>query len=173
YNGSVPGPVLHLREGEATPIDIDNLLDWPEYIHWHGMDVPQYLDGAAEEQSAPVPAHGRVRQILPPQPPGARWYHSQATAGDDFTRGTFSGQHAFVYVEPRQNPGAYDQEVFLSTHEWEPYIVAEIYNPEEVKKEQLKDIERRRLMYEHRKDPNVKVPPPEEPEDGWNIAYAH
>jgi FtsP/CotA-like multicopper oxidase with cupredoxin domain len=173
YNGSVPGPVLHLREGEATPIDIDNLLDRPEYIHWHGLDVPAYLDGAAEERGAPVPAHGRARQVLPPQLHGVRWFHSQAMAGDDFTRGMFSGQHAFVYVEPRRNRGAYDQEVFLSTHEWEPYVAAEIYNPEEVKEEQQREIERRRLMYEHRKDPNVKIPSPEEPEDGWNIAYEH
>jgi FtsP/CotA-like multicopper oxidase with cupredoxin domain len=38
-------------------------------------------------------------------------------------RGTYSGQYAMVYVEPKQNLGAYDQEAFLVTHEWGPSLV--------------------------------------------------
>jgi len=41
----------------------------------------------------------------------------------DLTRGTFSGQFAFTYIEPKQDPGRYDQEVFLATHEWDPRLV--------------------------------------------------
>jgi FtsP/CotA-like multicopper oxidase with cupredoxin domain len=44
-------------------------------------------------------------------------------AMDDLSRGVYSGQFAFVYVEPKHNPGRYDQEIFLSTHEWEPYYM--------------------------------------------------
>jgi FtsP/CotA-like multicopper oxidase with cupredoxin domain len=43
----------------------------------------------------------------------------------DLSRGVYSGQFAFVYVEPRRNPGRFDQEIFLSTHEWEPRLVAD------------------------------------------------
>jgi FtsP/CotA-like multicopper oxidase with cupredoxin domain len=43
----------------------------------------------------------------------------------DLSRGVYSGQFAFVYVEPKRNPGRYDQEIFLSTHEWEPRLVAD------------------------------------------------
>jgi len=43
-------------------------------------------------------------------------------AMSDLSRGTFTGQFAFVYIEPNSNPGRYDQEIFLATHEWEPYF---------------------------------------------------
>jgi FtsP/CotA-like multicopper oxidase with cupredoxin domain len=43
----------------------------------------------------------------------------------DTNRGTFTGQYAFVYIEPKNNPGGYDQEVFLATHEFEPFFGAE------------------------------------------------
>jgi hypothetical protein len=43
-------------------------------------------------------------------------------AMDDLSRGVYSGQFSFVYVEPKRNPGRYDQESFLSTHEWEPFF---------------------------------------------------
>jgi FtsP/CotA-like multicopper oxidase with cupredoxin domain len=43
----------------------------------------------------------------------------------DLSRGVYSGQYAFVYVEPKRNPGRYDQEIFLSTHEWAPHLVPE------------------------------------------------
>jgi FtsP/CotA-like multicopper oxidase with cupredoxin domain len=44
-------------------------------------------------------------------------------AMNDLTVGAYSGQFGFVYVEPKQNPGRYDQEIFLSTHEWEPFFI--------------------------------------------------
>jgi FtsP/CotA-like multicopper oxidase with cupredoxin domain len=46
-------------------------------------------------------------------------------AMDDLSRGVYSGQFAFVYVEPKRHPGRYDQEIFLATHEWEPYFIEE------------------------------------------------
>jgi FtsP/CotA-like multicopper oxidase with cupredoxin domain len=42
---------------------------------------------------------------------------------DDLTVGVYSGQFGFVYVEPKENPGRYDREIFLSTHEWEPFFI--------------------------------------------------
>ncbi len=43
----------------------------------------------------------------------------------DLSRGVYSGQFAFPYVEPRRNAGRYDQEIFFSTHEWEPRLMLE------------------------------------------------
>jgi FtsP/CotA-like multicopper oxidase with cupredoxin domain len=43
----------------------------------------------------------------------------------DLSRGPYSGQFAFVHVEPNRSPGRYDQEIFLSTHEWQPRLVLE------------------------------------------------
>src|SRR5580692_11045413 len=57
YNGSVPGPLIRLREGVPATVDLFNDTDTPEFVHWHGLSVPASIDGAAEEKSFPVPAH--------------------------------------------------------------------------------------------------------------------
>src|ERR1700676_2480648 len=125
YNGSVPGPLIRLREGVPVTVDLFNDTDAPELVHWHGQIIPANVDGAAEENSLAVPAHGRIRYRLTPQPSGARFVHSHVMPMADLSRGTYTGQFAFVHIEPKANPGAYDQEIFLATHEWEPFYTTE------------------------------------------------
>ena len=131
YNGSVPGPLIRLREGVPVTVDLFNDTDLPELVHWHGQIIPADVDGAAEENSLAVPAHGHIRYRLTPQPAGARWVHSHVMPMSDLTRGTYSGQFGFVYIEPKNNPGGYDQELFLATHEWEPIFTTEEDEEEE------------------------------------------
>src|SRR3990172_11153909 len=45
YNGQIPGPELRLREGERVRIVLKNSLSEPTTIHWHGVDVPNSMDG--------------------------------------------------------------------------------------------------------------------------------
>jgi FtsP/CotA-like multicopper oxidase with cupredoxin domain len=123
YNGSAPGPLIRLRENNSVMVEIFNDTDLPEYVHWHGLPVWAELDGTEEEGSLVVAPHGHLRYRMTPEAPGSRYVHSHVMAGDDLTRGVYSGQFAFVYVEPNRHPGRYDQEVFLATHEWEPAFV--------------------------------------------------
>jgi FtsP/CotA-like multicopper oxidase with cupredoxin domain len=58
------------------------------------------------------------------QPAGTRWYHSHAMAGKDLRQSLYSGQYGFLYVEPKQDPGRYDQEIFIAMHHWEPSFVS-------------------------------------------------
>lgn len=122
YNNSVPGPLIRLREGVPATIEIFNDTDTPELVHWHGMVVPSKVDGAEEEGSLVTPAHGHLRYRLTPQPSGTRFVHTHVMSMTDLCRGTFTGQFGFVYIDPKRNPGRYDQEIFLATHEWEPYF---------------------------------------------------
>jgi FtsP/CotA-like multicopper oxidase with cupredoxin domain len=122
YNGSVPAPVLRLREGRPVSVELVNETDEPELVHWHGQLVPSAIDGVAEEGSPSVPPHGRRRYTLTPTPAGTRWLHTHARAGVDLERGMYSGQFGFVYIEPRSEPGRYDREVFLASHEWLPFF---------------------------------------------------
>ena len=152
YNGSVPGPLIRLREGVPVTVDLFNDLDAPELVHWHGQIIPADMDGAMEENSLVVPAHGHLRYRLTPQPAGARWVHSHVMTGSDLSRGVYSGQFAFVYIDPKNNPGEYDQEVFLATHEWEPF-------------------------YTGAEDEDEELPPPpaglvkDDKPNGWEIGY--
>jgi FtsP/CotA-like multicopper oxidase with cupredoxin domain len=120
YNGQFPGPLLRLREGQATIIDVHNDTDTPELVHWHGQMIPSEVDGAAEEGSPFVPAHGMRRLSFTPKPSGFRFYHTHVPAGGDLNRGTYTGQAGPVYIEPQHNPGAYDREIFLVLKEFSP-----------------------------------------------------
>ena len=67
YNGQFPGPLIRLREGQRAVVDIYNDTDTPEQLHWHGQNVPVDVDGAAEEGTPFIPAHGmRPRDRVQP-----------------------------------------------------------------------------------------------------------
>ena len=94
-------------------VEVINDTDTPELVHWHGMLIPPDVDGTEEEGSPLVPPHGRRRFQLTPGPAGSRWYHSHAMAMDDLHKGAYTGQFGFVYVDGGNDPGHYDQELFL------------------------------------------------------------
>ena len=125
YNGLAPGPLLRMREGVRTTVEVINDTDVPELVHWHGQLVPPEVDGTAEEGTPTVPAHGRRRYTFVPKPAGTRWYHSHVMAGPDLSRGLYTGQFGFLYVDPKKEPGQYDREVFLALREWQPYFLPE------------------------------------------------
>lgn len=156
YNGTVPGPLIRLREGVPVTVDLFNDTGMAELVHWHGQIIPARVDGAAEEKSLAVPAHGHIRYRLTPQPAGARFVHTHVMPMSDLNEGTYTGQFAFVYIEPKTSPGQYDQELFLATHEWEPELGSE----------------------EDEEEDEPGLPPPHPPAgkkdenpNGWEIGY--
>jgi len=120
YNNQFPGPLLRFREGQRVVVDIHNDTDTPELVHWHGQMIPSEVDGAVEEGTPFVPAHGMRRISFTPKPSGFRFYHTHVAAGGDLGRGTYTGQAGPVYIEPRNDPGAYDREIFLVLKEFMP-----------------------------------------------------
>jgi FtsP/CotA-like multicopper oxidase with cupredoxin domain len=120
YNGQFPGPLLRFKEGQRVVIDVHNETDTPELVHWHGQMIPADVDGAAEEGSPFIPAHGMSRIAFEPRPSGFRFYHTHVPAGGDLNRGTYTGQAGPVYIEPKNNPGGYDREIFLVLKEFGP-----------------------------------------------------
>ena len=122
YNGIAPGPVLRMREGKPVTVEVINDTETPEFVHWHGMLIPSDVDGTEEEGSPVVQPHRRQRFQLTPTPAGSRWYHSHAMAMDDLHKGAYTGQFGFVYVDGGNDPGHYDQELFLALRDWEPFF---------------------------------------------------
>ncbi len=122
YNGQFPGPLLRFKEGRRAVVDIYNDTDVPEQLHWHGQVVPVDVDGAAEEGTPYIPAHGMRRVAFVPGPAGFRFYHTHLSGGRDLHQGQYNGQVGPAYIEPRHEPGAYDREVFLVLKEFEPFL---------------------------------------------------
>jgi len=120
YNGTVPGPLLRLREGKPVTINVVNDSGYPNLIHWHGLYLPAAVDGAVEEGSPIIPAGQSLIYSFTPKPAGTRWYHSHAMAMTDLSRSTYSGEFGFLIVEPAAgDPGRYDREVLLAARRWE------------------------------------------------------
>jgi FtsP/CotA-like multicopper oxidase with cupredoxin domain len=120
YNGQFPGPLLRFKEGREVTIEIHNDTDTPEQLHWHGQKVAVNVDGAAEEGTPFIPAHGMRRITFTPNPAGLRFYHTHNRAGANLAAGQYSGEVGPVYIEPANSQGAYDREVFLVLKEFEP-----------------------------------------------------
>jgi FtsP/CotA-like multicopper oxidase with cupredoxin domain len=59
-----------------------------------------------------------ARFMMTPKPAGFRWYHTHTFAGTNLTKAQYGGLHGFLLIEPRDNPAAYDREVFLGLHDW-------------------------------------------------------
>jgi FtsP/CotA-like multicopper oxidase with cupredoxin domain len=122
YNGRVPGPLIRWPEGKPIAIDVFNRTAIPEIVHWHGLWSPSVMDGAAEEGATMIPPGAQFRYLFTPRPAGFRWYHTHAFAGHDLNRATYTGQFGCFYIEPKDDAGAYDQEIFLTLHDWNAYM---------------------------------------------------
>lgn len=118
YNGQIPGPLLRMTQGQEQTIEVRNLTTDPEIVHWHGLYLPSNIDGAMEEGTPMIAPGATVRYTFKPDPPGFRWFHTHTFAGKNLTKAQYSGQHGFLMIEPRQNPGKCDREIFLALHDW-------------------------------------------------------
>ena len=131
YNGTSPGPVLRMREGVPVTVEVVNDTDVPEQVHWHGLLIPDAVDGADEEGTPPVPPHGSRRYRFTPKPAGTRWYHTHTMAMTDLHRGSYTGQFGFLMVDSGKDPGNYDQEVFLALRDWEPFFTSQLVDTDD------------------------------------------
>jgi FtsP/CotA-like multicopper oxidase with cupredoxin domain len=123
YNGSAPGPLLRMKEGQPVAIDVFNDTGDPEIVHWHGLRIPGNVDGAMEEGSPMIAPYGHMRYAFTPEPAGTRWYHTHVSAGRNVKRGLYTGQFGFLIIDPKSgDPGNYDREVCLALREWEPWM---------------------------------------------------
>ena len=97
YNGSIPGPVLAVREGSEITVHVENEGDLETTVHWHGLRLDNRYDGTHETQP-PIPVGGRftVRVAFPD--PGIYWYHPHIR--QDY--GQEMGLYGNVLVEPAE-----------------------------------------------------------------------
>lgn len=118
YNGQIPGPLFRMQEGKPQSVEIRNLTKDAEVVHWHGLYLPSEIDGAMEEGTPMIAPGASTRYTMIPKPAGFCWYHTHTFAGKDLTKAQYGGLHGFLLIEPRDNPAAYDREVFLGLHDW-------------------------------------------------------
>jgi FtsP/CotA-like multicopper oxidase with cupredoxin domain len=123
YNGQVPGPLIRLQLDKPVSIDIRNRTKGDEIVHWHGLFIPSDVDGAVEEGTPMIAPGADARIKFIPAPAGFRWYHTHTFAGKDVKKAQYTGQHGFLMIEPKDNPGRYDAEFFLALHDWKGQLL--------------------------------------------------
>ncbi|HZS54239.1 MAG TPA: multicopper oxidase domain-containing protein [Bryobacteraceae bacterium] len=123
YNGQVPGPVIRLQVDKPVTLDVRNQSGSEEIVHWHGLLLPSEVDGAMEEGTPMIAPGASARLRFVPAPAGFRWYHTHTFAGKDLKKAQYTGQHGFLLIEPRDNPGRYDAEMFLALHDWKGQLL--------------------------------------------------
>ena len=115
YNNRVPGPELRVREGDSVRITLKNDLPVPTTIHWHGINVPNAMDGVAGLNQAPVdPGEDFVYEFTA-TPAGTRWYHSHTDAHVQVAMGLYGA----LIVEPRVTDDTYDRDYTMKLAEWD------------------------------------------------------
>lgn len=101
YNGSLPGPLIEVVEGDTVEITLVNRLPQATTIHWHGLPVPPEQDGNPQRPVAPGASH-TYRFTLPPGSAGTYWYHPHPHGHT--AEQVFRGLAGAFIVRPRQDP---------------------------------------------------------------------
>ncbi|UWU24251.1 multicopper oxidase family protein (plasmid) [Rhizobium sp. CB3060] len=87
YNGIVPGPVVRLRQGESARLVVENRLDQGTTVHWHGIRLPNAMDGVPGLTQPPIrPGESFAYEFTPPDA-GTFWYHPHANSLEQLGRG--------------------------------------------------------------------------------------
>ncbi len=89
YNGQVPGPVLRVRLGEEVVVRFRNDLPQPTTIHWHGVRVPNAMDGVPGVTQDPIPPGGSFTYRFVPKDAGTFWFHPHVRGAEQVERGLY------------------------------------------------------------------------------------
>jgi FtsP/CotA-like multicopper oxidase with cupredoxin domain len=104
YDGKVPGPQLRVKRGEEFAVRVVNELDEPTAVHWHGVRVPNAMDGAPSLTQAPIPPGASFDYRFVAPDAGTFWYHPPFPNGADL--------YGALIVEETQPPDV-DQDISL------------------------------------------------------------
>jgi len=96
YNGSIPGPTLHVDQGSEITVQVTNDGDIEATVHWHGLRLENRYDGVPQETQAPIPIGGTFTYKLQFPDAGLYWYHPHIR--EDFAQEM--GLYGTIVVEP-------------------------------------------------------------------------
>jgi FtsP/CotA-like multicopper oxidase with cupredoxin domain len=115
YNGTVPGPMIRVTEGDAVRILVKNELPEPTTIHWHGIAVPNAMDGIPDITQKPIlPGESFTYEFIA-QPAGTYMYHSHYEGDVQVS----AGLYAPFIIDPKEPTSpAPDVDVNLMISEW-------------------------------------------------------
>ncbi|WP_284735744.1 multicopper oxidase domain-containing protein [Dongia deserti] len=113
YDGKVPGPTLRLKQGAPVRIIVENKLDQDTTVHWHGIRLPNAMDGVLGLTQPPIkPGESFTYEFTPPDA-GTFWYHPHASSLQQLGRGM-----AGALIVEERHPVGFDREVLWMINDW-------------------------------------------------------
>lgn len=112
-NGSLPGPILRFREGEAVTVNVRNALRESTSIHWHGLYLPNALDGVPGLTFRGIAPGETFTYRFPIRQAGTYWYHSHSGMQEQ------TGLSGPLILEPRgREPYTYQRDYVVMLSDW-------------------------------------------------------
>ena len=106
FNGSVPGPVLRYRKGEQVSIMVSNGLSVDTAVHWHGLRVPNAMDGVPMVTQDPIKPGASMLYTYPLRDSGTYWYHPHQSSFEQVPRGLYG-----AYIVEESKPIEVDRDL--------------------------------------------------------------
>ena len=126
YNGGTPGPTIEAIEGDRVRIYVTNRLPEPTTVHWHGIILPNGMDGVAGLNQRPIDPGETFAYEFTLRHPGTYMYHPHY---DEMTQIAL-GMVGMLIVHPKRPPGPpVDRDFVLMTHEWKLEVGARRPDP--------------------------------------------
>lgn len=94
YNGTVPGPTIHVNVGDKVRVVVDNKLPESTSIHWHGLQVPNDMDGVSDVTQDPIKPGSTFVYAFNATRTAVSWYHSH----HDGTKQVSSGLYGAILI---------------------------------------------------------------------------
>ncbi|MFE0753412.1 multicopper oxidase family protein [Inquilinus sp. NPDC058860] len=113
YDGHVPGPQIRIRQGEALQVVVENRLDQDTTVHWHGIRLPNAMDGVPGLTQAPIRPGERFTYAFAPPDAGTFWYHPHAHSLEQLGRGL-----AGVLIVEEAEPVPVDRDLVWMLADW-------------------------------------------------------
>lgn len=113
YDGKVPGPELRVRQGDRLRVAVENRLEEETTVHWHGVRVPNAMDGVPHLTQRPIaPGETFVYEFDVPDA-GTYWYHPHQRSFEQVGRGLYGP----LIIEERE-PVAADRDIIWMLGDW-------------------------------------------------------
>ena len=113
YDGEVPGPVLRVKRGAELKVRVINELPDPTLVHWHGVRVPNGMDGVPHLVQEPIAPGKSFDYRFKPPDAGSFWYHTHFRSPEQQERGLYG---ALIVEEPEFVD--VDRDVMLVFDDW-------------------------------------------------------
>ena len=116
FNGQVPGPTLRFRQGDRVRINVTNRLPDTTTVHWHGLILPNVMDGPANITQKPIERGHMYRYEFTAVQSGSFFYHSH----DHVDRQQALGLYGALIIDPASPADdiAADHEYTIQLQEW-------------------------------------------------------